>query len=86
MDSGQIVIAVQEAVERDTRFATLFEAFEEGVHREHDFWFVPVRLKGPQPVHRRFEIYAKFAELEDYLQSVHKLNVVLLPVLSRDIA
>jgi hypothetical protein len=86
MDTGAVVKTVQEALEQDPRFASLFEAFEEGAHEEQGFWFVPVRLSSPQMEHRRFEIYARFAELEEYLQTNHKLKVVLLPVLSRDIA
>ena len=86
MDSREVVLEVQKAVEENADFSALFEAFEDGVRHEQDYWFVPVRLKSPESFERRFEIYARFARLEEYLQLEHHLKVVLLPVLSRDIA
>jgi len=73
---------VKKAIAADDRFASTFEPFVEGLHEEHGFWMVPVRLQRFEPAHRRMELYAQFAALESYLQSEKHLDVVLLPVIT----
>lgn len=71
---------VRDAIGADDRFAAAFEPLADGLHREGDFWFVPVRLERYEPIDRRMVLYAQFAKLESYLQAERHLNVVLLPV------
>ena len=73
---------VREAIRADSRFATTFEPFSEGLHQEGEFWFVPVRLQKVEPIDHRMALYAQFAKLESYLQAERRLNVVLLPVVT----
>jgi hypothetical protein len=73
---------VKEAIGSDSRFSATFEPFAEGLHKEGNFWFVPVRLQKFEPVDRRMQLYAEFAKLESYLQGEKHLNVVLLPVIT----
>lgn len=73
---------VRDAIDADDRFAATFEPFAEGLHREGDFWFVPVRLQRFEPADRRMQLYAQFAKLESYLQAERHLKVVLLPVVA----
>lgn len=77
-----MLLEIKSAIEADDRFASTFEPFGDGLHQEHGFWLVPVRLQRFEPAHRRMELYAKFAELESYLQSEKHMNVVLLPVIT----
>ncbi len=86
MEANVVLSRIQEAINSEEAFQGLFEAFDEGMHEEHGFWFVPIRLTSMQPTARRMELYAKFAELEEYLQRVKNLKVLLLPVLSKQIA
>lgn len=73
---------VEAAIREDDRFASTFEPFAEGLHQEHGFWMVPVRLQQFEPAERRMQLYSQFAKLENYLQSEKHLNVILLPVIS----
>lgn len=81
-----ILTDVRDAINSDTRFASTFEPFADGLHQVNEFWMVPVRLQRFEPVVRQMQIYAEFAELEDFLQAKKGLNVVLLPVLTSKIA
>ena len=78
----EVLEAVRAAIANDPRFKDEFEPIEEGVRREQDWWFVPVTLSKTEPIGRRMALYAKFAELESYIQTRGGLNVLLLPVIT----
>ena len=78
----QVLAVVQKAIDEDPRFKGLFEARNEGLRHENDWWFVPVHVSRPLPNTRRFETYSQFAELESALQEKSNLQVVLIPVIS----
>ena len=84
MDSAaeKVLHEVTEAIASDDRFTPTFEPLAEGMHQEHGFWMVPVRLRRFEPASKRLELYARFAELESFLQSEKKMNVILLPVIT----
>lgn len=77
---GSVLEAVQEAIRNDERFSGAFEPLSEGLHREGEFWFVPVRLEDFGSTESRFLLYARFAKLESYLQAERGLKVALLPI------
>lgn len=77
---GSILKAVDDAIRADARFAGDFEPLVEGIHKEGEFWFVPVRLGRFDAPEDRFPLYARLAKLESYLQAERSLKVALLPV------
>lgn len=83
LDNPKAVLeALREAIAENPEFRDEFEPMEEGMRREQDWWFVPVTLSKVEPVARRIALYAKFAELESYLQTKGGLNVLLIPVIT----
>ena len=75
-----VLEAVEEAIRSDERFSGAFEPLAEGLHREGDFWFVPVRREGFGSTESRFLLYARLAKLESDLQAERGLKVALLPI------
>jgi hypothetical protein len=78
----EVLLTLRNAIEGDPRFAGEFEPMLGGIRREGEWWFVPVTLLVMKPIQRRMELYAKFAELENYLQATKNLQVLLLPVIT----
>lgn len=76
-----VLADVKEAIASDKRFSDVFEPVADGLHENNKFWMVPVRMERFEPSARRIQLYAQFAELEQFLQSEKHLNVVLLPVI-----
>jgi hypothetical protein len=85
-DQEAVLIAVREAIGKNPRFRDVFEPLAEGMRNERDWWFVPVTLSNVEPVQRRMSLYAQFAELESYIQTVEGLNVLLIPVITEKTA
>ena len=79
----EVLQEVRDALQEQDRFSSIFEPSADGIHESNGIWMIPVKLRKVEPTARRFELYAKFAELETFLQSEKGLNVVLLPEISK---
>ncbi len=53
------------------------EVLKEEIHRENDWWYVPVRPD--QETQRTIQYYDLLAEVESELQDEENLNILLVP-------
>ena len=81
-DLEKVLKDVQQAIDESDQFKDAYKVDREGARRDNDWWFIPVHLVHPMPNARRFELYAKFADLESYLEQRGQ-KVLLIPVISK---
>ena len=79
-ESDRVLRDIRNAIAANSNFSGVFEPVAEDVRYENGFWFVPVRMLGKYEIDRRFELYARFADLEAHLRFAHNLNVLLKPI------
>ena len=76
MTDSEVVDLVRGYLERmDTGLH--LEVVTQGVHRNDDWWFAPVRSNSPLP--RTYEYYCILADVESVIAENENLNVMLVP-------
>jgi hypothetical protein len=77
MTKNDIIKKVQQALAKHARKGWNISVVEKGVHREDDWWYVPVAPAGTS--RRTIVYYDLLAKVETDLQDSLKLHVLLIP-------
>ena len=76
-DEQAVVEAVRRHIQNRHPGGITVEVLTDGVRRDQDWWYVPVRPSAKPP--QRYEYYETLAAVENELQETEHLTVLLVP-------